>query len=111
MHAPQPASIEIIDLPPVTETGALGVYQLKRLWARNAAARTGRQLPVDHHEKHLNHLIIDALGIGLEQTMQYLFGAAPTFEQFEHWIVETAGPVEPLQAAHQCGRERRTLPG
>jgi hypothetical protein len=42
--------------------------------------------------------VIDALGIGLEQTMQYLFAAAPTFEQFERWIAETAGPVAPLQA-------------
>src|SRR5262249_39791678 len=99
MHAPQPASAEIVDLPPATETGALGVYQLKRLWARNAAARAGRTLPLDHSEPHLDHLIIDALGVGLEQTMQYLFPAAPTFEEFERWIVETAGPIASLQVA------------
>ncbi|MBV8752988.1 MAG: phytanoyl-CoA dioxygenase family protein [Hyphomicrobiales bacterium] len=99
MHAPQPATTPIIDLPPATETGALGVCQLKRLWTRNAAARAGHQLPVGEREKHLDHLVIDALGIGLEQTMQHLFGAAPTYEQFERWIVETAGPIDPLQAA------------
>jgi hypothetical protein len=99
MHAPQPASIETVSLPPATEIGALGVCQLKRLWGRNAAARAGHQLPADHREKHLDHLIIDALGVRLEQTMQYLFGAAPSFEQFERWIAETAGPVAPLQAA------------
>src|SRR5262249_53948065 len=99
MHAPQPACSEIIGLPPATETGALGIYQLKRLWARNAAARAGHRVPADVCEKHLDHLIIDALGVGLEQTMQYLFYAAPTFAEFERWIVETAGPVAPLQAA------------
>jgi Phytanoyl-CoA dioxygenase (PhyH) len=99
MHAPQHLLSEIIDLPPAAETGALGVYQLKRLWARNAAARTGQRLPADMREKHLDHLVIDALGLGLEQTAQYLSAAAPTFEQFERWIVGTAGPPGPLQAA------------
>ena len=98
MHAPQSSPPESFVLPPATETGALGVYQLKRLWARNAAARAGHRPPVDEREKHLDHLVIDALGLGLEQTMQYLFGAAPTFGEFERWIVETAGPTAPLQA-------------
>jgi ectoine hydroxylase-related dioxygenase (phytanoyl-CoA dioxygenase family) len=99
MHAPSPLSTDSLDLPPATETGALGICQLKRLWARNLAARAGHPLPADHREKHLDHLIIDALGVGLEQTMEHLFAAAPTFEEFERWIVETAGPVAPLQAA------------
>jgi hypothetical protein len=95
MHAPSPPSEDCLDLPAATETGALGVCQLKRLWARNTAARAGHRLPVDHREKHLEHLVIDALGVGLEQTVQYLFAAAPTFEAFERWIVDTAGPVAP----------------
>src|SRR5215831_13242790 len=98
MHAPQPAQPETFVLPPATETGALGVCQLKRLWARSAAARAGHRLPADHREKHLDHLIIDALGVGLEQTMKYLFETAPSFDQFERWIVETAGPIAPPQA-------------
>jgi hypothetical protein len=99
MHAPQPSPPETFALPAATETGALGICHLKRLWARNAAARAGNQLPADQREKHLDHLIIDALGIGLEQTMQYLFSAMPSFDQFERWIVETAGPIAPMQAA------------
>jgi hypothetical protein len=95
MHAPAPPSADSLDLPPVTETGVLGVCQLKRLWARNTASRAGHRLPIDHREKHLDHLVIDALGVGLEQTMQYLFAAAPTFEAFERWIVDAAGPVAP----------------
>jgi hypothetical protein len=95
MHTPSPPSEDCLDLPAATETGALGVCQLKRLWARNTAARAGHRLPVDHREKHLEHLVIDALGVGLEQTVQYLFAAAPTFEAFERWIVDTAGPVAP----------------
>jgi hypothetical protein len=95
----QPPAPEIIDLPAPTETGELGVCQLKRLWARNVADRSGHRTPVDLRERQLDHLVIDALGVGLEQTMQYLFAAAPSFEEFERWIVETAGPVSRLQAA------------
>src|ERR1700736_6625156 len=95
MHAPVPPSADPLDLPPAAEAGALGIYQLKRLWARNTASRAGHRLPIDHREKHLDHLVIDALGVGLEQTVQYLFAAAPTFETFERWIVDTAGPVAP----------------
>jgi hypothetical protein len=107
MHAPS-ALTENLDLPPATETGALGIFQLKRLWARNRAGRGGRRLPVDQGERHLDHLLIDALGIGLEQTMRYLFAAAPTFEEFERWIVATAGPVAPLQAARNNAAVTRT---
>jgi Phytanoyl-CoA dioxygenase (PhyH) len=98
MHAPS-ALTETLDLPPATETGALGVCQLKRLWARNLAGRSGRQVAADRHERHLDHLVIDALGVGLEQMMRYLITTAPTFEDLERWIVATAGPVAPLQAA------------
>jgi len=98
MHAPQPVAEDFV-LPAPTETGALGICQLRRLWGRNLAGRSGHRLPVDLGEKHLDHLVIDALGVGLEQTMQYLFAAAPTFEEFERWIVATAGPIAPLQAA------------
>jgi hypothetical protein len=86
-------------LPPATETGSLGIWQLKRLWARNRAGRSGHRLPVDLGEKHLDHLVIDAVGVGLEQTIQHLFAAAPSFAEFERWIVATAGPIAPLQAA------------
>src|SRR5947209_2909071 len=99
MHAPPPPATDSLDLPPATEAGALGVCQLKRLRARNTASRAGHRLPIDHREKHLDHLVIDALGVGLEQTMKYLFSAAPSFDQFERWIVDTAGPVAPPQAA------------
>ena len=99
MHAPTAPSADFFELPSATETGALGVYRLKRLWARNLAGRSGRPFSVDHREKHLDHLVIDVLGIGLEQTMQHLFAANPSFDDFERWIVETAGPIPPLQVA------------
>jgi len=65
-------------LPSATETGLLGVYQLKRAWARQRAKRQGR-FDIDQRDFRLDHLVFDALGIGLEQTLQYLGKIAPTF--------------------------------
>lgn len=42
-------------------------------------------------------MVLDALGLGLHQTWSHLFGAAPTFEQFEEWVIATAGAPEPLR--------------
>ena len=86
-------------LAEATEPGALGVFQLKRLWSRTMAARQGRFAAGSQHDRHLDHLVIHACGLGLEQTMDYLGKAAPDFEQFERWIVETTGGVSPERVA------------
>ena len=87
-----------IQLAAPTETGALGVYQLKRLWSRAQAARRGFSVG-DLADRQLDHLVTDALGLGLEQTQQYLMHTAPSFEEFERWVVVTTGGVEPEQIA------------
>src|ERR1700689_1943293 len=85
----------VTSLAPATETGALGLYQLKRLWSRSMAARAGRYLPTTLHDRHLDHLVIHASGLGLEQTVSFLGQEAPSFEEFERWIVTTTGGVAP----------------
>lgn len=77
-----------------TAVGALGVFQLKRLWSRALAARDGRASH-DVADQQLDQLVTDALGVGLEQVQQHLFRAAPSFEAFERWIVATAGSPAP----------------
>ena len=79
-----------MSLPCVSEVGELGVFQLKRLWARFLAAREGRQNR-DMVEAHRDQLVIDALGLGYEPTQQHLIREAPAFAEFERWIVATAG--------------------
>ena len=89
-------------VPPLaeaTETGSLGIYQLKRYWSRTMAALQGRFVPTDSHDRHLDHLVIHATGLGLEQTADYLGKNAPTFDEFERWIVATAGGVAPARVA------------
>jgi len=87
------------DLAPVTATGALGIYQLKRLWSRAMAARQGRSPPASTHDRHLDYLVIHATGLGLEQATSYLLQMAPSFEEFERWILATTGGVEPERVA------------
>lgn len=85
-----------IPLAPPTETGALGVYQLKRLWSRALAARGG-SVHHDVADQQLDQLVTDALGLGLEQVQHHLLHLAPSFEDFERWIAATTGGVEPEQ--------------
>ncbi len=94
-----PAPTVASSLAPATETGALGVYQLKRMWSRTMAGRQGRFSPTTMHERHLDTLVVHAIGLGLDQTAAYLGGAAPSFEAFERWIVGTTGGIDPERVA------------
>ena len=94
-----PLRIPVPPLAAASEVGTLGICQLKRMWSRAMAARQGRPVPVSQQERQLDHLVIHAGGIGLEQTMHYLGQNAPTFEAFERWIVATTGGIAPARAA------------
>jgi hypothetical protein len=85
-------------LAETTETGELGIFHLKRLWSRLMAARRGRR-PDGPAESQLDWLVIDAVGLGREQALQYLMRTGPSFAEFERWIVATTGGVEPEQVA------------
>ncbi len=85
-----------IPLAAATDVGALGVYQLKRLWSRAHAARQGRVRP-HFTEAHLDHLVLDALGLGYEQALGHLFQDAPSFSDFENWILRTTGNIDSRQ--------------
>lgn len=85
-----------VSLPSSEDTGALGVPHLKRLWA--ATVFFGQGSPQgDRGEAELDRILLNALGLGLHQTLQYLFRERPTFESFERWVVATAGAPDPLR--------------
>ena len=101
-----------LSLVPVDEVGALGVYRLKRYWSRIMLAMAGKPIQVSRQERHHDHLLLHALGLGLEQTSQYLGREQPTFAQFEHWIVATTGGVNSASyCAHQRGAGGRPVSG
>lgn len=84
-------------IAPSEETGSLGIAHLKDLWWRALQARRG--VPQDGAAFHLDRVVMSALGIGLEQTTQYLLQTAPTFDEFERWVVAQAGPPDRQQVA------------
>lgn len=50
-------------------------------------------------DRRFDHLVLDALGLGLEQVQQFLQQQAPSFDEFERWIETTVGGVAPEQVA------------
>ena len=60
------------------------------LWAQ-LTFRAPRQVPRDQTER----MLLDALGLGLEQAIQHLGQARPELAAFEAWVLTTAGPPDP----------------
>jgi hypothetical protein len=93
------------DLDAVNDSGMLGVRRLRETWSN---ARYGRRHD-DPAEFHFDRLVLHALGVGLEQAMQYVGQSAPTFEEFERWITATAGEPTASQVARinaaEAGRD------
>lgn len=68
------------------------IRDLYTLWE----AGTGRRPDaVVAHQR----VLLDALGLGLEQTLQFLRLEYPDYPAFEAWIVETAGVPDPAKIA------------
>ncbi len=84
-------------LPAHTDAGSLGIYHMKRFWSRTMLMRQG-QIISPSDEWVLDRLLITGLGLGLHETMRYLFKVGPSFEEFERWVVEiNEGAIEPEQ--------------
>jgi Phytanoyl-CoA dioxygenase (PhyH) len=82
-----------VDLAPSTEKGTIGIMHLKRYWEKSMAKRNG-ELKQDSLQEEWNTdtTLLSALGLGLEQTICYLYVEMPAFDQFEEWILQTNGP-------------------
>lgn len=79
--------------------GALGFCHLERFRRRlisraPASVRGGGAL-----EWHYDKLLLDSLGLGLEQTLAFIAGNIPSLEEFETWIEATAGRPDVETAA------------
>ncbi|GAB4045581.1 phytanoyl-CoA dioxygenase family protein [Spirosoma litoris] len=91
----------LIELPPSTENSRLGILHLKRYWAKAMATRQGLIASGSlQDEWNLDVTLLSALGLGLEQTIRYLYNTAPTFPEFEDWIQSvTVGLLDASQVA------------
>lgn len=85
-----------LQIAPSSEIGSLGLRHLKRLWSSSIAARQGTCVEREG-EYRLDQLVVNALGLGLYQTLQYLYMEAPTFPEFEDWVINKAGRPDVFQ--------------
>lgn len=76
-------------LPSSSESGSLGIMHLKRYWARQTAI-INRQLSPDSfpEEWPLDNYLFSTLGLGLEQTLRFIFSERPLFDEFEKWVLQ-----------------------
>lgn len=83
------------------------VTGLHALWETG----THRAPAVPHHDMR-EHLLLDALGLGLEQTLVYLGAVQPDYPGFLAWIRATAGMPDPLALArYEAVVANAPLPG
>ena len=86
------------DLAGPAETGALGVQYLKHYWSRALATRGGAFIEPTELSWRLDNLLLNGLGLPIEETTRYLMQAAPSFAEFESWVLaRNGGQLEPLQ--------------
>ena len=75
-------------VPACTETGKLNIMQLKRYWWKSMAKKAGT---IDQNafeeEWPADVMMLSILGLGLEQTIRYVFNEHHEFEDFEEWIL------------------------
>ncbi len=88
-------------VPPATETGTLGVFQLKRLWASKLAVRQGQPVPPERRDEwDLDQILFCGLNLALEETFQFLSQSAPNFDDFERWVLQkNDGRLDPRVVA------------
>jgi len=80
------------------ETGRLGVPHLKRFWAQKQARRAGLFVEPTADDWRFDNLVLNGLGLALEETLRYLMQAAPSFAEFESWILaKNGGQLDPVQ--------------
>jgi hypothetical protein len=78
----------------------IGVPHLRRLWSRLCENTPGRPPPFDPVEAAADKIAIWGLGVGLHETLDFLYGQRPGFDAFRDWILaRNGGALEPSRIA------------
>lgn len=74
---------------PSSVTSRLGIMHLQRYWEKSLARKKGQLAPdALHDEWNTDITMLAALGLGLEQTIKYIFHSPGSFEAFEQWVLD-----------------------
>lgn len=80
------------------DNGRLGIAHLKTFWARTLDERNGKILLKTERDRQRDNLIMNGLGLPLEETLKYLSRNVPSFAEFEDWIFrQNGGTIEALE--------------
>lgn len=82
-----------------SDWGTLGVFGLKRLWGK-WARRTDRGAPPppEAEDPRAAALLLAGLRLGIRETLDFLTATAPSFEQFECWVLaKNGGSIQPAR--------------
>jgi hypothetical protein len=84
-----------IEITTSQETGKLNVMYLKRYWHKHMLKRDGKLASGEfENEWQTDITLLNALGLGLEPTLKYLYNKEPAFDEFENWILATTGGLD-----------------
>ncbi|MGO9261739.1 MAG: phytanoyl-CoA dioxygenase family protein [Bryobacteraceae bacterium] len=93
------------------ELGTLGVRHLKRLWSRTMSLRARPGPDAAAEEWDADNTLLCGLGLGLHETLHYLYKEAPAFERFEQWVLKNnGGAINPGRIARINAALSGTLP-
>jgi hypothetical protein len=88
-----------MDAIAATETGSIGLFYLKRIWAFYRLLKQGAPPVTACVEWRYTNAAFEVLGVGLEPTIKFLFQGDPSFAEFETWIIEN-GRISPAAIAN-----------
>jgi hypothetical protein len=90
------------------EPGALGILCLKRFWERAIDSRAGgKRHPVSADDLRTDRVLLAGLRLGVRETLNFLMTEAPSFQEFEEWVLtKNAGASEPARVARLNGALR-----
>lgn len=88
--------------------GPLGAIHLPRLWMKLLLSAKG-QLPEGYAEcgGGFDQMVLDGLSVDRDAAVAYVKGNAPTYAQFEAWVVEQRGgsiPASEIEASNAAIR-------
>ncbi len=77
----------------------LDIMHLKRYWEKCMLKKDGRARADEWQEEWNRDItMLAALGLGLEQTIKYVYSSSGNFEEFENWILKVnGGKIVPLK--------------
>lgn len=90
------------------QSGPMGLLHLRRMWARVQLELQGH---VDREararEWTLDNVVVDGLGVGLEDSVVFLFQPGLSYEALERWIVERTGGAPSAERVERINAQIR----